>query len=105
MLLIGKIQAERGYTLKVDNPYEFEGELLYQMEKTTTHSGWTLYIAAVIKPQNNLVLEEHLAINNKAPDYIIYTNEEGELRKYNLTEPEYASLLREQDRRWGARIL
>jgi hypothetical protein len=57
ILLIGKIQAERGHTLKVDNPYGFEGELIYQMEKTTTHSGWTLYIAAVIKPQNNLVLE------------------------------------------------
>jgi hypothetical protein len=105
ILLIGKIQAERGYTLKVDNPYGFEGELIYQMEKTTTHSGWTLYIVAVIKPQNNLVLEEHLAINNKDPDYIIYTNEEGELRKYKLTQPEYESLLREQDKNWGTRIL
>ena len=105
ILLIGQIQAERGHSLIICDPYEFEGELLYQKEIKTTHSGWTLYIAAVIKPQNNLVLKEHLITNNKDPDYIIYTNEKGKLKKYNLEQPEYESILREQDREWGARIL
>lgn len=105
ILLIGRIQAEQGHTLMIDNPYGFEGELLYQKETPTTHSGWILYIVAVIKPQNNVVLEEHLISNNKPPAYIIYTNEEGELRKYKLTQTEYEALLREQDRQWGARIL
>jgi hypothetical protein len=79
--------------------------ILYQNIIQTPSVGWTLYTATVIRPQNNLILEEHLITNNKAPDYIIYTNEKGKLRKYKLTQPEYQALLREQDTRWGARIL
>jgi hypothetical protein len=104
ILLIGQIQAERGHSLIICDPYLFEVEILYQNIIQTPSAGWTLYIAVVIRPQNNLILEEHLITNNKDPDYIIYTNEKGNLRKYKLTQPEYESLLREQDRKWGARI-
>jgi hypothetical protein len=105
IILIGAIQAERGYSLKVYNPYGFEGELLYQREKPTSHSGWLLYVVAVIRPQNNLVLEEHLVSNNHPSEFIIYTNEAGKIIKKKISQKEYEALLKEQDREWGDRIL
>jgi hypothetical protein len=104
-LLIGAIQAESRCSLQVYNPYGFEGELLYQKEKPTSHSGWLLYIVAVIRPQNNLVLEEHLVSNNHPSEFIIYTNEAGKIIKKKLSQKEYESLLEKQDREWGDRIL
>jgi hypothetical protein len=105
ILLIGSIQAESRCSLQVYNPYGFEGELLYQKEKPTSHSGWLLYVVAVISPKNNLVLEEHLVSNNQPPKFRIYTNEAGKIIQKNLSQEEYESLLEKQDREWGDRIL
>jgi hypothetical protein len=105
ILLIGAIQAESRCSLQVYNPYGFEGELLYQKEKPTSHSGWILYVVAVIKPQNNLILEEHLVSNNQPSKFIIYTNSEGKLLKDKISQEEYEALLKEQDKKWGDRIL
>lgn len=105
ILLIGSIQAESRCSLQVYNPYGFEGELLYQKEKPTSHSGWLLYVVAVISPKNNLVLEEHLVSNNQPSEFIIYTNQAGKLIKKKISQREYEALLKEQDREWGDRIL
>lgn len=105
ILLIGSIQAESRCSLQIENPYSFGGEILYQNTITTTHSGWILYIVAVIKPQNNLVLEEHLVSNNQPSKFIIYTNQAGKIIKEKLSQEEYEALLKEQDRKWGDRIL
>ena len=105
ILLIGAIQAESRCSLQIENPYSFGGDILYQNTITTTHSGWILYVAAVIKPQNNLVLEEHLVSNNQPSEFIIYTNQAGKLIKKKISQREYEALLKEQDREWGDRIL
>lgn len=105
ILLIGAIKAERGCSLQVYNPYGFEGELLYQNTIKANYSGWILYVVAVIKPQNNLVLEEHLVSNNQPSKFIIYTNQAGKLIKKKLSQKEYEALLKEQDIEWGDRIL